>query len=144
MVGRIEKNAKTFKKEMQKIWERRHVRIPVVFGGFTAVFTLLIGLGQYMSRNADPSPCSTGGFPGRCYVVEPHMCELVWSQAETGCREKIRKLNLPPTRLTGPIRSKCQMVKLDQAFSYNRVSNTECAKLREDLEKWKQRNSDFQ
>jgi len=65
---------------------------------------------------------------------------MVWSRSENLCKEYVKKLSLPPGRLTGPIVLRCQLVILDNAFAISRASSQECVDLFKDLEDWKRRN----
>ena len=98
-------------------------------------------LGSHMMSDVDPEPCAPGGFPGRCYYVQQNTCEYFWSRAEKNCKDTVRKLSLPLTRLITPIVTKCQLSSMDKAFP--RVETDECLKLHKDLEGWRMRNPDF-
>ena len=103
--------------------------------------SLAIYVGNRMMSDVDPEPCAPDGFPGRCYYVQQNTCEYFWARAEKNCKENVKKLSLPLTRLISPIVVKCQLSALDHAFS--RVESEECDHLHKDLEGWRQRNPDF-
>jgi hypothetical protein len=110
------------------------------------VLLLLMVLGYFVyhtTTEVETTPCSPQGFPARCYHISQDICEVVWKKAESSCKGIISGLNLPPTRLIGPVMFKCQQVSLDNAFGNSRKSNDECSAMKADLESWKARNPDF-
>jgi hypothetical protein len=108
---------------------------------FFAVFAgLLTYFGYQIMNEATPKPCSPAGFPGRCYHVNDHICDITWRSSEAACKDVVKKLNLPPGRLIEPIITRCQLVKLDEAFSVSRKSTPECDDMHRELDEWKKRN----
>jgi hypothetical protein len=107
-----------------------------------AVLTaFLIYLVARMDENVLSGPCSPpNGNPIRCYHVSQHICEVMWAKTEPECKEFVTSLKLPPGRLVGPIIFRCQVIKLDQAFSASRKSTPECLDMHRELEEWKKRN----
>lgn len=109
---------------------------------FIVGILVMIGLLQFVN-DTDQHPCAPGQFPARCYRIERDICETTWTKVKADCDLKIKELNLPLTRLTGPIEFNCQAVKLDHAFSFLRITNDDCDEQHEKLEKWKKTNPDF-
>lgn len=105
---------------------------------------ILIFLGwKQLANEEDTSPCSPTRYPARCYRVSREVCETTWAKSEPECKEKIRQLNLAPTRLLSPIEFKCQVLSLDRLVNYMRIHNEDCDKLHKELEAWKLTNPDF-
>lgn len=89
---------------------------------------------------AQVTPCSPSGYPGRCYFVKEKVCEMALRQAEESCKEFVLKQNLPPGRLTGPTIMACQMVTYDNAFHLSRKQEAECDQKVKELQDWKRMN----
>lgn len=102
---------------------------------------MAIYFGYQFTHETTVTPCSPGGYPIRCYQASQKMCDTIWAKAEVACKEFVKKLSLPPGRLTGPIVFRCQSVALDNAFSVSRKSTSECGELFQALDDWKKRNS---
>lgn len=112
-----------------------------IVGIVLAASAILAYLGYIASNDTGgPTPCSTGGWPARCYAIDEDMCSVVWKKGEDFCSEKIKKLSLPPGRLAGPIQFKCQWAILDKAFLYSRASSPECDQEFKELDGWLTRN----
>ncbi len=110
-------------------------------GLFFAVLIALIYYGYNIAQEqlAAP-PCSSEGFPGRCYHIQPGVCETAWANAEAECEEFVKKFNFGPGRLVGPAIAKCQLAKFDESFPYSRRSTVECDESHRDMIEWKRRN----
>ncbi len=127
-----------------KFFENETLRTRLLWTFFAVASAILIFFGLQLTEGQfDSGPCTPNGFPGRCYRIRPEMCETVWTQSKSSCMAIIAGITLPPGRLVGPALRKCQMVKLDRSFSYNRISTAECDELHRDLETWLQGNSYF-
>jgi hypothetical protein len=106
-------------------------------------FVLIVGLVYFVqnySDEAEPTPCSPGALPSRCYQISKKMCETVWSTTEASCQEYLKKFNLTPGRLVGPIVFRCQWAYLDNAFAGARNPTPECKQLFSELKAWESRN----
>ncbi|MGE3388309.1 MAG: hypothetical protein AB7K41_16405 [Bdellovibrionales bacterium] len=125
-----------------KWWPFTSSQTSLIFLTVTAVVVIYFGY-RIIEDEVPATPCSSNGMPGRCYSVDPQMCEILWAKADTTCRAKVQQLNLPPGRLIGPILLKCQLAIFDQAFPYTRISSPECEDMHKDLKAWKARNPDF-
>ncbi len=111
------------------------------FGLFLVVLAGLIIYGyQVAQEQLEPPPCSIEGFPGRCYHVQPGVCESVWSKARIECEAFVKKFSFAPGRLVGPAIVKCQHARFAEAFPYSRRSNPECDELHIEMEGWRRRN----
>jgi hypothetical protein len=111
-----------------------------VMGGVVILIAVLIYLGFHTPESDEPSPCSPKGFPGRCYALDPDVCEVMWKKSEKTCTALVNSLSLPPGRLANPIVVKCQVAGIDKVFRYNRRDSAECVKMFSDLEDWAKRN----
>jgi hypothetical protein len=110
-------------------------------GAFIAVLVALVGYMTYKyMTEVTPTPCTAGQFPISCYNISPKLCEIVWSKTEPTCNDFVKKFNLPPGRLTGPIVFQCQVATLDAALVLKRKGTPECTEKFRDLDGWKQRN----
>lgn len=108
---------------------------------FSLVLILgLILIGEHYGSDVDDTPCSPGGFPSRCYNISPKMCIAVWSTTDENCKAYIKKFDLPPGRLVGPIVFRCQWAYLDSAFSGARKATPECQEMFTELKDWESRN----
>lgn len=113
----------------------------VKVGAFILVVVGLIYYGyQIAQEQLAAPPCSAQGFPGRCYHIQPGVCETAWANAETECIEFVKKFNFGPGRLVGPAIAKCRLAKFDEQFPYSRRSTVECDESHVDMEDWKRRN----
>lgn len=113
----------------------------MVLGGLVAVglFVLVYLLTEAPVTN----PCAPGNDPARCYRISENLCTTVWDEATAACEAAIDKLELPPTRLTGPILKQCQISKLDKVLGSARMSNPECDEKKKELEDWRRSNPDL-
>ena len=109
-----------------------------------AFIAIMVGLVGYMTykymTEVTPTPCTPGQFPISCYYVSPKLCDIVWSKTEDKCNDFVKKFNLPPGRLTGPIVFQCQVATMDAALSSKRKGTPECQDKFNELDSWKQRN----
>lgn len=94
----------------------------------TVVLIILIGLAQ-IDIVDELSPCSSFGFPGKCYSTSENICSNTWDDLESKCRTEVMKYpaNQTPGRLLGKPIKQCQMVQYDMLFRYMRKSSSsEC------------------
>jgi len=113
-----------------------------LFIGVILGIIILIGFLQF-TQDPDKHPCAPQQYPGRCYRITRDVCETSWNKFAEECTAKVKGLSLSPTRLLGPIEFNCQTSKLDRAFEYLRVTNSDCDEQQEKLEKWRKTNPDF-
>lgn len=117
---------------------RDYIRI----GAFFAVLCAgVVVFAWYYFKEIEVTPCSPSGAVIRCYTVNPKVCKFTWALSEKTCKEWLKKFDVAPGRLTGPIIAKCQMSVVDSAFAVSRKSTPECQEGFRELEDWKRRNS---
>lgn len=91
----------------------------------------------------DDHPCSPVRYPGNCYQVGRDICVKQWTNFQEQCKKQIGELNLPPTRLIGPIMDFCQKSKYDRIFHYLRKQNQDCDSEMTEIENWRRSNPGF-
>ncbi|MBX3020269.1 MAG: hypothetical protein KF799_01225 [Bdellovibrionales bacterium] len=111
-----------------------------IVGFFAAIVLFLIYFREQASLNVEITPCSSKGYPGRCYYVTEKLCNMVWENSASTCQDVLKKMNLPPGRLTGPTVSQCRWATFDAAFRNSRKAEPECEARHRDLEEWRKLN----
>jgi hypothetical protein len=107
---------------------------------FSIVALFAMAFSYRLINEVKPGPCEPTGFPARCYYIRPKMCDFEWQRSKPPCEDFVKKQNLPPGRLLGPIIFYCQLAHLDEAFGNRRKSNPECDEMYSKLKSWRQRN----
>lgn len=113
------------------------------FGLVIVAITFIVFAGYRMANEIPKQPCDEGSYPFRCYRINKDACMTVWTRAEKHCTDVTRGLDLPPTRLIGPIVFQCQVAMIDKAFGIMRTSEGDCPQKHRELDGWKMRNPDF-
>lgn len=104
---------------------------------FLIASIIILVLAYQFTDNPERPPCAPETYPMRCYRIRPDACEILWKATDTQCQEAIKKLSLPPTRLIGPLKFKCQVAMLDKAVKGTRISEGDCEEKHKELDEWK-------